>query len=127
MQSRGVFTEKTRLQKNLSTMNNDSANNEKDENPAKQQWEEMRAERMNNDQDPSLGTPQESNTTKHVNFRDDDSGTAAETTGEDGGVAKQQWKEMRGERMNNDQDPSLGSPQESNTGKHINFTDLENE
>ncbi|TDH21250.1 hypothetical protein EXU57_20125 [Segetibacter sp. 3557_3] len=105
-------------------MNNDLANNEKDQNTTKQKWEEMQGERMNNDQDPSLGTPQEANTTKHVNFRDDNSGTSTETTGEHG-LASQQWKEMREERKNNDQDPALGSPQDANTDKHINFTENE--
>src|SRR4051794_13970807 len=39
--------------------------------------------------------------------------------------AREQWKEMSEERLKNNIDPSLESPQDSNTGKHINF--LENE
>ncbi len=77
-----------------------------DQSLAKEQWKEMREERMNNDQDPSLQSPQDANTQKHINFLEiEDTGTVPSPSSneDDQNSAKEQWKEMREERMNNDQ------------------------
>lgn len=95
-----------------------------EQSSAKKQWEEMREESINNEQDPSLQAPQEANTQKHINFpaledegkRDDQSSNK-----DDESQTKKQWQKMREENVHNEQDPTLQAPQEANTQKHINF------
>jgi hypothetical protein len=65
----------------------------------------MREERMNNDQDPALQTPQDANMGKHVNFLEDD----AENKGSNapsGNPIQERWEEMSGETKNNDKYPN---------------------
>jgi hypothetical protein len=98
------------------------------ESPVQREWREMREEKMNNEQDVSLGSPQDANTGKHVNFRDiEDAGSTPDQSSDtdEETPVQREWREMREEKMNNDQDISLGSPQDANTGKHINFPDVE--
>ncbi len=109
------------------------ANTGKDEDeqsPAKQQWKEMREEKKNNNIDPSLQSPQDANTQKHINFLETEEEGSAENLSSDQdeqSPAKQQWEEMREEKKNNNTDPSLQSPQDANTQKHINFLEAEEE
>jgi len=110
------------------------ANTGKDENeqsPAKQQWEEMREEKKNNNSDPSLQSPQDANTQKHINFLEtEEEGTVENLSSDEDepSPAKQQWKEMREEKKNNNNiDSSLLSPQDANTQKHVNFLEAEEE
>lgn len=98
------------------------------QNSAEQQWQEMREEKIKNDQDISLQSPQDANTEKHINFlEDEDTRTTVDDSSSENelSVAQRQWKEMREEKMNNDQDISLQSPQDANTEKHINFREQE--
>ena len=100
------------------------------EESTQQQWKEMREERIKNkkdDIDLSLQSPQDANTQKHVNFLDtgEDETRDSTSAGEnEESPTKRQWREMREEKMKHktdDIDPSLQSPQDANTQKHINF------
>ncbi|WP_018614848.1 hypothetical protein [Segetibacter koreensis] len=101
-----------------------------EENSAKQQWKEMREERIKNkkdDIDLSLQSPQDANTQKHVNFLDteeEETRDSTSATENEESPTQRQWREMREEKMKHktdDIDPSLQSPQDANTQKHINF------
>lgn len=81
-----------------------------------------------NNHDSSLQSPQDANTGKHINFSEKEEAgtTTSQSSDEDEqSPAKQQWKEMREERMNDSEDLSLQSPQEANTQKHIDFIEIE--
>ena len=103
-------------------------NNDNEQSQAKQQWKEMREEKTNKNIDPLLQSPQDANTRKHINFLETEeaptTGTSSFNENQES-PAKQQWKEMREEKMNSDIDPSLQSPQDANTQKHINFLETE--
>lgn len=100
------------------------ASNDDGENATRQQWKEMRDEKLKDQFDVSLESPQDANTGKHINFleaeqtgtTDDDRSNREEET-----PVQRQWREMREEKIDNNQDISLQSPQDANTIKHINF------
>lgn len=102
---------------------------EDEESPVQKQWREMREEeRMKPHTDPSLETPQDANTQKHIDFvgTEEEGNESESLRGEDEETPVQkQWREMREEKIKDDTDPSLQSPQDANTQKHIDFFDTE--
>jgi hypothetical protein len=53
---------------------------------------------MNDKQDPNLSSPQEANTTKHINFaeaEDTDNNSSAPASHDDDSPAKKEWQELR--------------------------------
>ncbi len=104
------------------------SSSEDEQGSAKEQWKEMREERINDNIDPSLQSPQDANTQKHIDFVEtEEAGTTVSQhfSEDEQNSTKQQLKEMREERMNDNTDPSLQSPQDANTQKHINFLETE--
>lgn len=80
------------------------------------------------DKEESAKSPQDSNTEKHVDFREtEESGTTRSKSiyQEEENTTSKQWREMREEKLKGDEDLSLQSPQDANTEKHINSPETE--
>ena len=119
-------------ERNINSYKSETAQSEsfdEEEGPTGRQWREMREDKLKDSQDLSLQSPQDANTEKHINFlqTNEAGSTTDESSKEEESDAQRQWREMREEKIKNNQDVSLQTPQDANTQKHINFLDEESE